>query len=162
MAQKEYFNYMNFGGDDYFDPCNKNNYYYDDNDYKLNRYKARDSILVREVDEKGKIIDIGIDIGLSHHQHGMSHDLSNDRLWLNKIDNPQRYLNDIYDVNYNPPHNNYTNKDFQERIYRVSKLVDRDVFHEQLGFINPPLRRGLYWHNTYWYFHHRYHRKRGE
>lgn len=162
MAQKEYFNHMNFGGDDYFNQCNKDNYYFDDKDYQTNRYKARDSTLVREKDAEGKIIDIGIDIGLSHHQHGTTHDLSADRLYLNKTDNPRRNLTDLRDVSYNPSLKNYGPKDFHERIYRVSKLVDRDVFHEQLGFINERDVHYLKYHHPGWFWYYRYHRKRGE
>lgn len=150
MAQQEWFNRQNFGGDDYFDRCNKHNFYYEDNDYKLKRYKARDSIIVRENDKDGKIVDVILDIGLSHHQHGVTQDLSADRLFLNKIDPHRQRIDDMRDNTRTAPNDNLTVADFRNRIYRIGKLVDRDVFHEQLGYTDES--RGMHRHYYYPYY----------
>lgn len=150
MAQKENPNYMNFGGDDYFDPCNKENFYYEDNDYKLDRYKETGSMIIREKDKDGKIVGIILDIGLSHHQHGVTQDLSADRLFLNKIDPHRMRIDDMRDTTRIAENDNLTAEDWRNRMYRVGKLVDRDVFHEQLGYIDED--RGHHPH----YFHYHY------
>lgn len=158
MAQREKFNRFNLGADDYFDRCNKNNFYYEDNDYKLKRYKHKDSIIVRETDENGKIVGIVRDIGLSHHQHGVTQDLSSDRLFLNKIDTHRMRMDDFKDNSRVAQRDNLTAKDWRNRIYRISKLVDRDRFHDQLGYIEEA--DNLHYTNHMFHNHYLYRKKR--
>lgn len=159
MAQNEKFNRQNFGGDDYYDMNNKKNFYYDDNDYKLKRYKREDSIIVRKDNKDGKIVDILIDVGLSHHQHGVTQDLDSDRLFLNKMDNHHTRIDDMRDIDMKAPRDNFTAKDFANRIYRVGKMVDRDVFHDQLGYTDIDHRMDRVYSIFDW---HRKTRERGE
>lgn len=130
MAQNEKFNKYGYGADDY--SKTKTNHHYNENDYKLDRYKAKDSSIIREHDENGRIIDYKVDIGRTHHKHHCTTDLSSDRLFLNKIDNNDDYVNDISDTTTFDIPDNITATDFQNRKKRIAKMVERDDFHERL------------------------------
>lgn len=130
MAQNEKFNKYNYGADDY--SPTKSNHHYNEKDYKLKRYKAKDSGIIRENDENGRIIDYKSDIGRHHHKHYHTEDLSSDRLFLNKIDNNDDFINDYTDKETFEQPDNITPQDIQNRKVRVLKLVERDDFHERL------------------------------
>lgn len=133
MAQNEKFNQYNYGADDY--SPTKSNHHYDENDYNLDRYKAKDSSIIREHDENGRIIDYKVDVGFTHHKHHHTRDLTSDRLFLNKIDNNDNYVNDISDPTKFDVPDNITATDYQNRKKRVAKFVNKDDFHEELSNI---------------------------
>ena len=109
-------------------------------DFHLNednrkRYKKNGSTLVRINDEKGKIINWLLDIGLHHERHTHTSNLTRDRLFLNKIDNNDNFdywipilLSEQNNLKFKFP-DNLTVEDWSNRVTRLTKFVDRDDFH---------------------------------
>jgi hypothetical protein len=86
-------------------------------------FKIRFGIVNEDITTESKIRWWLNDIGLSHGNHGHTNDLSHDRLFINKLDvNGQQEDGSI--------HVYFTSENWKDRKIRISKLVDKDVFHD--------------------------------
>lgn len=142
MAQRELFNQFNLGADDFYDMNTSNdNHDFNKHDYETGRVKDKDSILVYKEREDGSLYlsDILIDVGLSHHKHSSTNDLSSDRLFLNKNDD-RRIIRKDFKENKITKRSTYTANDFSDNVVRVMKMVDRDDFHSQMPMENANIR----------------------
>lgn len=139
---------FNFGSDFYRAKNNEDNHKYDINDYNPTpkRYKDINSVLVREKDKKGRIIEFNIDIGLSHSNCYATHHLTKDRLYLNKIDNNDCVVQDDYDYSRHKLTDNFKKEDFNERMIRLTKFVDRADFHQSIDEVATYKKHSRYYH----------------
>jgi hypothetical protein len=149
MAQKEEFTKYNYGGANYWDKNNIHNLFYFTKQYYNEHIRDKDSTIIKDLDNK--IIGFIIDIGLTHSEHKHSMELNNyDRLFINKIDNNDFFSVDYFkNLSFKYP-DNLTSNDFKNRIIRIAKMVDRDIFHMQLDGMQPKRHYYLLWNYVNW------------